>query len=147
MEFDYEKIDLDKVKDSLRISGFSSLNSELILEKSICENFVDENNLSGGERQRLGIARALYFGSPIICLDEISSALDPITERNIFKSLREIAKSKIVISIAHRFSVLERGDKVIFLGKGEILDSGILEDLIQSSEQFAKLYNIYYSKD
>lgn len=143
MEFDENKIDKERVINSLVQSGFFP-NSDNFNKDTFCSNTIGETLLSGGERQRLGIARALYQNSEIICLDEISSALDSTTESQIFKSLRNIAKNRVVISVAHRLSILVDDDNIIFMKDGRIGSQGLLEKVLGESEEFRKMYNLYF---
>ncbi len=143
MEFDENNIDKQKVIKCLNQSGFSG-DSINFMEDDFCLNKISASSISGGERQRLGIARALYRDAEIICLDEISSALDSTTESQIFTSLREISKNKIVISIAHRLSNLIDQDNVIYMKNGKVECQGSLKFVLGESEEFLEMYNLYF---
>ena len=80
------------------------------------------SNLSGGERQRIAIARALYKNSQILLFDEATSALDNESERVIIENLKELAKDKIVILIAHRLSSIKIANKIAVFDRGNLLD-------------------------
>ncbi|MDK6849992.1 ATP-binding cassette domain-containing protein, partial [Klebsiella quasipneumoniae] len=71
------------------------------------------NALSGGEKQRVAIARAFLKDSPILLLDEITSALDSITEAVIGEAIRRLAKGRTVLMVAHRPSTIAWADQVI----------------------------------
>lgn len=92
--------------------------------------------LSGGQRQRLGIARALYRDLKILILDEASSALDIETERRLFEFLRTLKGEISIIMIAHRLSTLKDCDRVDFMDKGTIVDSGTFAELYQKNTTF-----------
>jgi len=83
--------------------------------------------LSGGQRQRLGIARALYGKPEVIVLDEATSALDSETEKEIVKSLREIARDRTLIVVAHRTSTLAHCSRLIRLEAGRLDYDGPLQ--------------------
>ena len=83
--------------------------------------------LSGGQRQRLGIARALYGKPEVIVLDEATSALDSETEKEIVKSLREIARDRTLIVVAHRTSTLAHCSRLIRLEVGRLVFDGPLQ--------------------
>ena len=75
--------------------------------------------LSGGERQRFALARALLQQPRILVLDESTSALDGVTEQNLFEAMSEISQATIVIS--HRLSTIMWADRVIVLDQGKLL--------------------------
>lgn len=102
--------------------------------------------LSGGERQRVAIARAILKNAPILILDEATSALDSESERYIEKSLKNLMKNKTVIAIAHRLSTLHGMDNLIVLKKGNIIETGIHQELLQKNGEYAKFYEIQYEK-
>lgn len=78
-------------------------------------------HLSGGERQRLALARALLQHSPILLLDEFTSALDKDTEYQILGQLQKTAKDRTVIAISHRPAVVSWADRVLALEGGSIV--------------------------
>ena len=99
---------------------------------------IGENGakLSGGERQRLSIARAFLKNSPIIILDEISSALDVENEMKIQESLNSLIKDKTVIIISHRLKSVENVDKIIVMKDGKVESEGKHAELIQKSSLY-----------
>ncbi|MEE8558486.1 MAG: ABC transporter ATP-binding protein, partial [Myxococcota bacterium] len=86
--------------------------------------------LSAGQRQRISIARALVRDAPILILDEPTSALDPETEQRLVRSLREAARDRLVLVIAHRLSTVRGADRIDFLDAGLIIESGSHEELM-----------------
>lgn len=77
------------------------------------------NRLSGGERQRLCIARALISSPKILSLDEATSAVDAITERRIFKNLRNENSGRIILVVSHSLDAMEIGDCLITVSRGQ----------------------------
>ena len=89
------------------------------------------SNFSGGERQRIAIARALTRDPRILILDEATSAVDYISEQIIQNNLKEIARGRTVIIIAHRLAAVRGCDRIISLVDGEIVEDGAHDDLIR----------------
>ena len=89
--------------------------------------------LSGGQRQRIGIARALYHNPKVLILDEATSALDSQTEKAVMDAVNNIEKDKTIILIAHRLNTVKNCDIIFKLEKGEIIDQGTFEKLINSN--------------
>ena len=106
-------------------------------ETKIGENGV---KLSGGEKQRLSIARAFLKQSRIILLDEATSALDSNTEEKIQHAIEELIYNKTTIVIAHRLSTILNSDNIYVMQKGEILDSGKHEELLNKSNAYRNFY-------
>ena len=86
--------------------------------------------LSGGEKQRIGIARALYHSPQLLILDEATSALDNQTEAAIMDAINALSKNITLIIIAHRLTTLSKCDKIIKLKKGEIVEQGKYDKMI-----------------
>ncbi|HBD65233.1 MAG TPA: ABC transporter ATP-binding protein [Clostridiales bacterium] len=102
--------------------------------------------LSGGQQARVALARTLYNVQQILILDDPFSAVDRITEKEIFKNLRILAKDKIVILISHRLYLFPSIDKVLFLANG----TGVFsthKELMQENDTYAKLYNAQVAGD
>lgn len=84
------------------------------------------SNLSGGQRQRLAIARALYSKPKLLILDEVTSALDALSEKKIVDCISKLKGKITIISIAHKLSTITNADRVIFMEKGKIVSAGKL---------------------
>jgi subfamily B ATP-binding cassette protein MsbA len=105
--------------------------------------YIGENGtkLSGGEKQRLSIARAFLKKSEIILLDEATSALDSETEQQIQIALDKLVANKTTIVIAHRLSTILNSNKILVFNKGDIVDSGTHEELLNSSDLYKNFYD------
>ncbi len=97
--------------------------------------------LSGGQRQRIAIARAILQNAPILILDEATSQLDSITEKNIQSSLVSLMHKKTTIVIAHRLSTLLNMDRILVFDKGQIVQDGTHEELLRSDGLYKYLWN------
>ncbi|HEV7951813.1 MAG TPA: ATP-binding cassette domain-containing protein, partial [Candidatus Saccharimonadales bacterium] len=86
-------------------------------------------DLSGGQWQRLALARNFYRDSPIIILDEPTSAIDALAESRIFKQLFA-DKKRTVIAISHRLTTVEKADVIFMLKDGRIVEQGTHEQLV-----------------
>ncbi|MEE3348863.1 MAG: ABC transporter ATP-binding protein [Candidatus Gastranaerophilaceae bacterium] len=106
------------------------------------EPVIGESGLSKGQMQRLIIARALYKEPEIILFDEATSALDVKTEHEIVNTLKEFGREKTIISIAHRLSVLQACDKIVYMKDGEIKDIGTFGELSAKHSEFAELVKL-----
>ena len=97
--------------------------------------------LSGGQRQRIAIARALLNRPKILIFDEATSALDYESESIITKNLSKIKQGKTFIIIAHRLSTVKNCDEIIVLDRGEIIERGDHETLMQKGGYYKFLYD------
>ncbi len=99
--------------------------------------------ISSGQRQLLSFARALAIHPQILVLDEATSSVDPETESQIQKGIREITRDRTSIIIAHRLSTLMHADKVLVLKHGEIAEFGSRKELLRQKGIF---YNLCQSQ-
>ncbi|MEV0381124.1 ABC transporter ATP-binding protein [Nonomuraea sp. NPDC050643] len=98
--------------------------------------------LSGGERQRVSIARALLKNAPIILLDEVTSALDPVNEAAVHDGIERLMAGRTVVMVAHRMRTVQRADRIVFLDGGRIVEDGDHTDLLHRSGRYAAFWNV-----
>ena len=91
------------------------------------------------QKQRIGIARALYNNPSVIILDEGTSALDNVTEKNIMDAISNLKIKKTIIVIAHRLKTLRDCDSIIFLNNGKVISQGTYSELLKINKDFAKM--------
>jgi len=101
--------------------------------------------ISGGQRQRLSIARALLKNPPIMIFDEATSALDNESEVLVQEAIEHLMKERTTFVIAHRLSTIRNADKIIVLDKGEIVQQGKHEELLNDETGiYNKLYELQF---
>ena len=109
-------------------------------EKSFLTNIGERGSkLSGGERQRLTIARAVVKNPPILILDEATSSLDTESERLVQDAISNMMQNRTSLVIAHRLSTIRHADEIIVLQKGEIVERGNHDELMQKGGYYYRL--------
>ena len=98
--------------------------------------------LSGGQRQRIAIARAVLKDPPILVLDEATSAVDNETEAAIARSLERITQNRTTIAIAHRLSTIRHSDCIYVVERGQIVEQGTHEHLLQQQGVYTNLWRV-----
>lgn len=98
--------------------------------------------LSGGQRQRLSIARALLTNSPVLILDEATSAVDNETEAAIQRSLARVSHNRTMVVIAHRLSTIRHADRIHVIDGGRVAESGTHEQLIDHEGIYRTLWTV-----
>ena len=101
--------------------------------------------LSGGQRQRIAIARALLTDPRILILDDSTSAIDSATEDEIQKAIKRVLQGRTTLLITHRLSQIRWADKVLVIRKGELIDQGTHEELMERCETYCRIFSHYES--
>lgn len=94
--------------------------------------------LSSGERQRVSIARALLKDAPIVLLDEVSSALDPVNEAAVHQGIDQLMAKRTVVTVTHRMRTIRRADHIVVLSGGRIVEQGRHEELLSRGGRYAE---------
>ncbi|AET66386.1 ABC-type multidrug transport system, ATPase and permease component [Desulfosporosinus orientis DSM 765] len=97
------------------------------------------DNLSQGQRQLLAIARAILCNAPILILDEATSSVDTKTEKEIQHALLTLMNNRTSFLIAHRLSTIRDADKIMVIGRGEILESGTHSELMKNKSTYFEM--------
>ncbi|OON98579.1 MAG: hypothetical protein ATN35_04490 [Epulopiscium sp. Nele67-Bin004] len=128
------------IEKAVQLSGLKRLVDEKGYDYVCGENGV---NLSGGEKQRISIARALLKNTSIMLMDEATSALDAETATSILNQMLKI-ENLLSIVITHNLNknILEKFDEIIVMQKGNIVEVGAFDDLLEKKDYFYSLYNI-----
>ncbi len=112
-------------------------------EESYNTNIGDRGSkLSGGERQRVTIARAVLKNPPILILDEATSSLDTESERLVQDAINNLMTNRTSIVIAHRLSTIRHADEIIVLQKGEIVERGTHDSLMNQNGFYKRLVDM-----
>ena len=137
----YGRLDasLEEVKEAARIANADSFIRRLPKGYDTML-YSDGSNLSQGQRQLLAIARAAVAKPPVLILDEATSSVDTRTERFIEKGMDAIMEGRTVFVIAHRLSTVRNSKAIMVLEKGEIIERGSHEELLDLKGRYYQLY-------
>ncbi len=124
-----EEIDDTRVEQALALAHLDGVVAELPAGLSSVLGEAGAR-LSGGQRQRLGVARALYYDTDVLVLDESTAGLDYETEQRLLATLVELKTDRIVVFVSHHRPVMERCDRLVVLDTGRVVSSGPAEELL-----------------
>ena len=127
-----EKVDMIDVVNKYP-KGINTLQSRELDEKGA--------SFSGGEQQRIALARVFASDADVYILDEPTSNLDPLAERNINKLIIEKSQEKTIIIIAHRLSTVVDADEIILIENGKIVEKGSHDYLMKTNGKYANMFN------
>ena len=97
--------------------------------------------LSGGQRQRIAIARAILKNSPILILDEATSQLDSVTEKDIWQPLLQLMENRTTLVIAHRLSTLLHMDRILVFDQGRVVEDGTHAELLGNNGLYRRMWD------
>ena len=99
--------------------------------------------LSGGQKQRIAIARAFVKDAPILILDEATSSLDTKSEYQVRRAIDALGEGRTVIIVAHRLPSIKEVDRIVVMSKGEIVEQGTHQDLLERKGYYYELNSVY----
>jgi len=129
--------DSGKIEQILDELGFPT---DISLETPLGKVFDQGVDLSGGQWQKLAIARALYADSSVQILDEPTAALDPVAEVSLYEKFRTIMEQKLSIFISHRLGSTRTTDAILVLQKGQIVEEGSHQQLMNLKGVYSEMY-------
>jgi len=111
-------------------------------DQALGKRFNQGVELSGGEWQKIALARAYMKDAQLLILDEPTSSLDARAEYEVFERFAELTKGKTAVLISHRFSTVRMADRILVLNKGELLEEGSHEELLNKNGRYAELFHL-----
>ena len=147
----------DTIINNIRMAKLSASDEEVIevCKQANCHEFIQNfhdgyqtrlndigKSLSGGERQRISIARAILKNAPILILDEPTAALDTQNELAVQKVINKLVQGKTVLVIAHRISTIIGAKQIVVIDKGEIVESGTHQQLLQHNGIYNEFWHL-----
>jgi subfamily B ATP-binding cassette protein MsbA len=131
----------EAVEESARVANAYDFIKET--DNGFQTNIGDRGNkLSGGQKQRISIARAVQKNPEILILDEATSALDTTSERLVQDALSNVMKGRTTVVIAHRLSTIINADLIVVLDKGQIVQQGTHQELLQQNGLYKELHDM-----
>jgi len=139
--FGREDVEEDEVIQAAKVANAHDF--IMNLSEGYQTNIGDQGNkLSGGQKQRLSIARAVLKNPPVMILDEATSSLDTESEKLVQEALNHLMHNRTSIIIAHRLSTVREADKIIVLNRGEIVEVGSHDVLLENDGIYKKLHEM-----
>jgi subfamily B ATP-binding cassette protein MsbA len=144
--FGMEDMSMEKIIEAAKIAHAHHFIEQL---ENGYDTIIGErgNKLSGGQKQRISIARAVLKNPSILILDEATSALDTESERFVQDALDTLMKDRTTLIIAHRLSTIQNADEIIVLSKGEIVERGTHQSLLDIKGLYFNLCSLQGIKD
>lgn len=150
------------VQQNIAVGNISQINNQQLIDESakqslawpLIEKMPNQYNqmlgrrfhqgieLSGGEWQKIALARAYMKDAQLLILDEPTSALDARAEYNVFLHFAELTRGKTAVLISHRFSTVRMANRILVLDKGQLLEIGSHEELLEKNGRYAELFHL-----
>ncbi|MBV7528534.1 ABC transporter ATP-binding protein/permease [Chitinophaga sp. sic0106] len=150
------------VQQNIAVGNISQINNQQLIDESakqslawpLIEKMPNQYNqmlgrrfhqgieLSGGEWQKIALARAYMKDAQLLILDEPTSALDARAEYNVFLHFAELTKGKTAVLISHRFSTVRMANRILVLDRGQLLEIGSHEELLEKDGRYAELFHL-----
>lgn len=127
-------------KDSEAIEFINKLPKKF--DQVLGKEYDEGEEISGGEWQKLALARAFYEQALVLILDEPTSAIDAISEYEIFTNLQKVYKKKTLVLVSHRFSTVRNANKIFVIDNGEVIEQGSHKELLEKKGQYAKMFKL-----
>ncbi|RYF50999.1 MAG: ABC transporter ATP-binding protein, partial [Cytophagaceae bacterium] len=140
-----KRISYEKMTEAAKLVGVHDLIERL--PGGYQYNVMERGStLSVGQRQLISFVRAMVQDPKIIVLDEATSSVDTETEEMIQNAISTLMKGRTAIVIAHRLSTIQKANNIIVVDKGQIVEQGTHEQLLQRGEFYANLYRMQYKE-
>jgi len=141
---------IKKVDDQALIERAAALSMADVLaaklqggyEQMLGRRFSQGVDLSGGEWQKIALARAYMRNAELLILDEPTAALDARAEFEVFQRFAKLTAGKTAVLISHRFSTVRMADRILVLEKGELVEIGSHQELLEQGGRYAELFNL-----
>lgn len=132
----------ERIKQCMETIGLDFLKQDVDynLNQRLGTWFNDSRQLSGGQWQKVALARTFFKNASIYILDEPSSALDPISEKEVFDDFIHRSANSISLFVSHSLSAAKKADRIIVMKDGRIINEGKHEDLLKASDYYRELY-------
>ena len=144
---EYDNLSEEKHKKALNalrdVGAYDFLDKLNEKEYTLLGKNFDKNgtDISGGEKQKIAIARSIYRDSNVVILDEPTANLSPKSEKAVYDLHRVVIRNKMCIYISHRMSNSQNADKILVFDRGEIVENGKHNNLIEKKGIYYSMYN------
>jgi len=132
----------EKVKTAAKKAGIDDVIDGLThqYQTLLGKQYEGAHDLSGGQWQKIAVSRAYFKEAELLILDEPVSALDAYAEYEVYKQFSDLSVGKTVIIVSHRLGSARLANKILFLQKGQLVEEGSHEELIQLNGEYASLF-------